>query len=100
MEPALGTILGVWGHPDDETYLSAGLMAAAARRGQRVLCATATRGEYGSQDEQRWPSATLGRVRERELLRSLEILGVHDHRWLEYIDGSCDRVPPEEGRAR
>lgn len=25
----LGTILGIWAHPDDETYLSAGVMAAA-----------------------------------------------------------------------
>ena len=25
----LGTILGVWAHPDDEAYLSAGLMAMA-----------------------------------------------------------------------
>ena len=27
----LGTILGVWAHPDDETYLSAGIMARAVR---------------------------------------------------------------------
>ena len=29
----LGTILGVWAHPDDETYLSAGLMADAVDHG-------------------------------------------------------------------
>jgi LmbE family N-acetylglucosaminyl deacetylase len=29
----LGTILGVWAHPDDEAYLSAGLMATASRPG-------------------------------------------------------------------
>jgi LmbE family N-acetylglucosaminyl deacetylase len=29
-DPALlGTILGVWAHPDDEAYLSAGTMAGA-----------------------------------------------------------------------
>lgn len=39
----LGTILGVWAHPDDETYLSAGLMASAVRSGCRVVCVTATR---------------------------------------------------------
>ena len=27
----LGTIVGVWAHPDDEAYLSAGLMAAASK---------------------------------------------------------------------
>src|SRR5213080_4296866 len=98
--PDLGTILGVWAHPDDEAYLAAGLMARAARDGQRVVCVTATRGEEGSWDEERWPPATLGAVREAELLRSLEILGVTDHRFLDYHDGSCAAVDPEEGAAR
>ena len=45
--PDLGTVLGVWAHPDDETYLTAGLMAQTVRRGDRVICVTATRGEEG-----------------------------------------------------
>ena len=49
----LGTILGVWAHPDDETYLCAGLMASAARAGSRVVCVTATRGELGTGDHDR-----------------------------------------------
>ena len=59
----LGTILGVWAHPDDETYLSAGLMAAAADAGSRVVCITATRGEGGSMDEEQWPPESMGQVR-------------------------------------
>ena len=31
----LGTILSMWAHPDDETYLAAGVMSAAADRRQR-----------------------------------------------------------------
>ena len=31
---ALGTILSVWAHPDDETYLAGGIMAAAADAGR------------------------------------------------------------------
>ena len=46
----LGTVLGVWAHPDDEAYLSAGLMALARDNGQRVVCVTATRGELGTPD--------------------------------------------------
>jgi LmbE family N-acetylglucosaminyl deacetylase len=92
----LGTLVGVWAHPDDETYLSAGLMAAATGASRRVVCVTATRGEAGSQDEQRWPAATLASVREAELRAALGILGVREHRWLGYPDGGCDRVPPEE----
>jgi len=61
---ALGTILGIWAHPDDDIFLSAGLMATAVRNGQRVVDVTATRGEGGSMDEDRWPPETMGEVRE------------------------------------
>ena len=73
----LGTTLGVWAHPDYETYLTAGLMARAVRNGSRVVCVTATRGEGGSFDEERWPTATMGQVREAELMRGLAVLGVN-----------------------
>jgi len=95
-----GPILGVWAHPDDETYLMAGLMADAVRRGERVVLVTATRGELGSFDEERWPTATLGKVRERELERCLEILGVNEHHWLDYRDGSVPDAPHDEGLAK
>jgi LmbE family N-acetylglucosaminyl deacetylase len=79
----LGTILGVWAHPDDDIFQTAGLMAAAVEKGQRVVDVTATRGEGGSMDEERWPPATMGEVRTEELLRSLEVLGVREHHFLE-----------------
>ena len=96
----LGTMLGVWAHPDDETYLSAGLMAQGARDGDRVVCITATRGEGGSMDEERWPSDTMGEVREAELMRCLEILGVREHIWLDLPDIDMDTPLPETGYAR
>jgi LmbE family N-acetylglucosaminyl deacetylase len=96
----LGSILGVFGHPDDETYLCAALMARAARDGDRVVCVTATKGEGGSWDEKRWPSETMGEVRAQELMESLAILGVKEHYWLDYIDGTCADVPPAEGAAK
>ena len=79
----LGTVLGVWAHPDDDIYLSAGLMAAAVDAGQRVVDVTATRGEGGSMDEEKWPPATMGDVRTSELLRSLDVLGVKEHHFLQ-----------------
>ncbi len=93
----LGTILGVWAHPDDETYLTAGLMARAVRDGSRVVCVTATRGEGGSMDEEVWPSETMGAVRTAEMERSLEILGVTEHLWLDLPDIDMDTALPEEG---
>ena len=37
----LGTVVGVWAHPDDEAYLTGGLMALARDTGARVVCVTA-----------------------------------------------------------
>ncbi len=79
----LGTILGVWAHPDDDIYLSSGLMAVGAADGNRVVDVTATRGEGGSMDEERWPPKRMADVRTAEMRRSLDILGVEEHRFLE-----------------
>lgn len=96
----LGTVLGVWAHPDDETYLAAGLMASAVRNGSRVVCVTATRGEGGSMDEERWPPETMAEVRTAEMERSMGILGVEEHHWLDLPDIDMDTSLPEEGYAR
>ena len=96
----LGTILGVWAHPDDEAYLSAGIMATAVRDGSRVVCATATRGEGGSMDEEKWPPEKMGEVRTKELERSLEILGVREHVWFDMTDIDMDTGLPDEGFTR
>jgi LmbE family N-acetylglucosaminyl deacetylase len=92
----LGTILGVWSHPDDEAWLAGGLMAEAVRAGRRVVCVTATRGELGTTDPTRWPLEGLAEVRTREMQRCLEILGVTEHLWLDYPDGGCAGIPLEE----
>jgi LmbE family N-acetylglucosaminyl deacetylase len=96
----LGTILGVWAHPDDETYLSAGLMARAVRNGSRVVCVTATRGEGGSMDEERWPPETMSEVRTAEMERSMAILGVSEHHWLDLPDVDMQTGLPEAGYGR
>jgi LmbE family N-acetylglucosaminyl deacetylase len=96
----LGTILGVWAHPDDEAYLSGGLMALARDNGSRVVCVTATRGELGTADPARWPPDRLAAQRTLELARSLEILGVTEHHWLGYRDGQCATVDPDDAVAR
>jgi len=92
----LGTVVGVWAHPDDEAYLSAGLMAAAVDAGNHVVCVTATRGEHGTSDPARWPPRRLAPARERELYASLAALGVHQHFWLPYEDGCCTTADSAE----
>lgn len=69
----------------------------AVRAGSRVVCVTATRGEQGSADEQRWPPGpSLAAVRTREMEQALAALGVTEHHWLDYADGHCAEVPGAE----
>jgi len=78
----LGTILSVWAHPDDETYLAGGVMAAARDGGRRVVCVSATAGESGTPDPAAWPPDRLGRVRGWEAAAAMAVLGVDEHRLL------------------
>jgi LmbE family N-acetylglucosaminyl deacetylase len=88
----LGTIMSIWAHPDDESFCAGGIMTAAAKNKQKVICVTATKGEAGIQDESRWPAAKLGQIRAREMTKALRCLGVDEHIWLNYIDGHCAEV--------
>ena len=89
----LGSILSVWAHPDDETYLAGGLMASASDRGHRVVCATASAGERGTADPTAWPPARLAPVRCREIAAAMAALGVDEHEIAGFPDGdlgACD----------
>lgn len=98
---SLGDVLGIWAHPDDETYLSAGVMMRTIAAGGRAMCVTATRGEQGSTDPGRWPAgAPLAEVRTRESAAAMRLLGVTEHHWLDYPDGGLPEVPPHEAVAR
>src|SRR5688572_11514484 len=96
----LGTILGIWAHPDDEAYLSGGLMALARDAGSRVVCVTATRGELGTPDPVVWPPERLAAERTVEMARCLDVLGVSEHHWLGYRDGGCASAPADAAIAR
>lgn len=94
------TMLSIWAHPDDETFLAAGTMAAAVDRGDRVVCVSATAGERGTPDPEAWPPARLGALRRREAAAAMAVLGITDHRILGYPDGGLATVDQEEGVAR
>ena len=89
----LGTVLGIWAHPDDETFLSGGLMAMAHEAGRRVVCVTVTLGERGTSDWRRWPPWGLAPVRTHEIRASLAALGVTEHHLLDIPDGTCAIQP-------
>jgi LmbE family N-acetylglucosaminyl deacetylase len=86
------TLLGVWAHPDDESYLSAVLMSRILRVGGRVVLATATWGEAGGAGD----PDELAAVRERELRTAMAGLCVRDIRMLGYADGQCENADAPE----
>ena len=92
---ALGTVLAVWAHPDDETYLSGGLLGELTEAGQRAVCVTATRGEAADAGAGPDERAALAAVRTEALEAALAILGVTEHHWLDLPDGGCADLDPE-----
>jgi LmbE family N-acetylglucosaminyl deacetylase len=86
------TLLGVWAHPDDESYLSAVLMSRVLKVGGRVVLATATRGEGGGTGD----PGRLAELREHELRTAMAGLCVRDVRFLGYPDGQCSIADPEQ----
>jgi LmbE family N-acetylglucosaminyl deacetylase len=87
---ALGRIVTVWAHPDDETYLAGGLMAMARCLGQPVTCITATPGDFADDEAER---ARIAARRNDEHTTALAVLGVRDVVRLGLRDGECDAVP-------
>ncbi len=92
----LGTIVAIWAHPDDESWCAGGILAAAIDNGQRVVCITATKGEAGEQHDLSKIGKPVSVLREHELQRALDVLGIQEHIWLDYFDGECDKVNDTE----
>jgi LmbE family N-acetylglucosaminyl deacetylase len=93
----LGTVLGIWAHPDDEAYSSAGLMRIASKNGQRLGIVTATKGDAGqSADEKRWPQKQLAHIREQEQQGCLRNIGDVELTWLNYKDGTLINQSQDE----
>lgn len=90
----------MWAHPDDETYLAGGLLAALRDVGQRVVCVTATRGEAAVEGAGEQDRDQLARLRTAELTEAMAVLCVEEHRWLGYADGGCRSADPEQAVER
>ena len=94
------TVLAVWAHPDDESYLGAGLMADVAASGGRVVNVTATLGEHGTPDPELMPPSRLASIRRTELAGALSALGVTESVVMGFEDGSLESIPVEMGARR
>jgi LmbE family N-acetylglucosaminyl deacetylase len=86
-------VLAVFAHPDDESVLAGGILAAAAAAGADVTVVCATRGESGplASGIDATPE-TLAEVREAELRAACAVLGVRTVECLGLPDGSLEDV--------
>src|SRR5260221_12165587 len=89
-------ILGVFAHPDDETFCAGGTFAKYIATGAEVMVVSATRGEAG---QIRMPSVakrrTLGAVREQELHLACQRLRIQHARCLYHMDVTLKDVDQE-----
>ena len=93
------TLLLIFAHPDDETFLTGGTACRYSDAGVRVILATATRGESGKSGEP--PLCTLEElpaVREAELRRAAAILGIGEIHLLGHHDRELATAPPDRVR--
>jgi len=88
-------LLGVWAHPDDEAYLSSGLMADVVERGGEVTVVVMTDGELGFGDDD--PRTVRGRslLRRAEMREAMATIGVSDVRFIGVPDGFVVRMETE-----
>jgi LmbE family N-acetylglucosaminyl deacetylase len=96
---ATGTprILGVFAHPDDETFCAGGTFAKYIASGAEVMVVSATHGEAGQIRSPRVATRrTLAAGREQELRLACQCLGVQHALCLEYGDGTLQHVDGEE----
>src|SRR5436190_15848970 len=92
-----GGVMAVFAHPDDESLLAGGVLAACAAAGRRVAIVSMTRGERGPSELPQLSGQGLGEVREGELLAAARVLGASAAECLDYPDGEL--ADADEGQA-
>ncbi len=86
-------LLGLFAHPDDETFCAGGTLAKYTAGGAEAMVVSFTRGDAGQiRDAQAATRRTLGQVRERELRAACRELGVQQVTCLDYGDGTLKDV--------
>jgi LmbE family N-acetylglucosaminyl deacetylase len=93
--------MGIFAHPDDESFGLAGTLARATMSGHPASIVCATRGEVG--EIAAGVDATpenLGQVRERELRAACAAVDVYNVAFLDYIDGHLAEADEREAVGR
>jgi LmbE family N-acetylglucosaminyl deacetylase len=89
-------LMCILAHPDDESLGFGGTLAKYGAEGVETYLVTATRGERGWMGPPKeYPGLEeLGRIRESELEQAIQILGIKEQYFLDYIDGELDAADP------
>jgi LmbE family N-acetylglucosaminyl deacetylase len=86
-------ILGVYAHPDDETFCAGGTLAKYAAAGAELMVYSATRGDAGQiRDAHAATRRSLGQVRLEEMRSACRQLGVQHVICDDYGDGKLEAV--------
>ncbi|MBM3284087.1 PIG-L family deacetylase [Candidatus Gottesmanbacteria bacterium] len=94
-------LLAVIAHPDDEAFGPGGTLARYAGSGVEIHLLCATKGEAGENSSIKYQVSSIKEnekiniknIRERELLKSAEILRIKKVEFLEFVDGTlCNAV--------
>ncbi|HEU5347789.1 MAG TPA: PIG-L family deacetylase [Ktedonobacterales bacterium] len=90
-------IMGIFAHPDDESFGLAGTLARATAHGHPAAIVCATRGEVGKiADPSLATPENLGQVREGELRAACAAVGIDDVSFLDYVDGQFSDADEDE----
>lgn len=81
----MSIVVGIFAHPDDETFGPGGTLAKLAKNHDvYIICGTNGDGYQGNRKKE----IALGKVRKKELVASAKILGIKEVFFLGYQDGS------------
>ncbi len=94
------SLLLIFAHPDDESFVCGGTVALATSAGIPVFLITATPGDAGRSGELAVSGEELGTVRVRELADACAFLGIREHVMLGYGDGRLGEAPFDEAVGR
>jgi len=94
-------VLGVYAHPDDESFCTGGTFARYAAAGAEIMVVSATRGRAGQiRSANLAYRKTLPEVRETELRRACARIGVKYVECWDYVDGTLAEADRPELEAR
>ena len=98
MPRSMHTLLAITAHPDDESFLFGGALAAHAARGGRTGLLCLTDGQAGRTGGLVEPEG-LGAVRREEMRRAAKALGIPHLFQPGHMDGALKEIGDEEGAA-